>query len=60
MNLKQETSFLKNEVERLTNFICGIESNNFVDQHKIIETQKVITFLLNRLYTLSLELESRA
>lgn len=59
MNLKEETRLLKVEVERLRNFVDGIEYDDFVNQHKIMETQGVIRFLLERLFILSLELENR-
>lgn len=59
MDLKEETTLLRVEVERLTNFVNGIEYDDFVNQHKIMETQDIITFLLERLVVLSWELENR-
>lgn len=59
MDLKEETTLLRVEVERLTNFVDGIQYDNFVNQHKIMETQDIIKFLLERLFILSWELENR-
>ena len=59
IDLKEETTLLRTEVERLTNFVEGVEYDGFVNQHKIMETQYVIKFLLERLCILSLELENR-
>lgn len=59
MNLKKETTFLKTEIERLENFVNGIEYDDFANQHKIMETQDTIRFLLERLFILSWELENR-
>ena len=59
MDLKKETTFLRAEIERLTNFIDGIEYDDFVNQHKIMETQDIIKFLLERLFSLSWELGNR-
>ena len=46
MDLKEETILLRAELERLTNFVDGIEYDDFVNKHKIMETQDVIKFLL--------------
>lgn len=59
MDLKEETARLNAEIQRLTNFVNGIEYDDFVNQHKIMETQDIIKFLLERLFILSWELESR-
>lgn len=59
MDLNEETTLLRAEVERLANFLDGIEYDDFVNQHKIMETQDVIKFLLERLCILSWELENR-
>jgi hypothetical protein len=59
MDLKEETTVLRDEVQRLTNFVEGIEYDDFVNQYKIMETQDVIKFLLERLCILSWELENR-
>ena len=59
IDLKEETTLLRTEVERLTNFVEGVEYDGFVNQHKIMETQDVIKFLLERLCILSWELENR-
>jgi predicted PilT family ATPase len=59
MDLKEETTVLRDEVQRLTNFVEGIEYDYFVNQYKIMETQDVIKFLLERLCILSWELENR-
>ena len=59
MDLKAETTFLRTELERLTNFVDGIEYDDFVNQRKIMETQDVIKFLLERLCILSWEIENR-
>ena len=59
MDLKEETILLRTEVERLTNFVDGIEYDDFVNKHKIMETQDVIKFLLERLCILSWEIENR-
>jgi hypothetical protein len=59
MNLKEETTLLRTELERLTNFVEGVEYDGFVNQHKIMETQDVIKFLLERLCILSWEIENR-
>lgn len=59
IDLKEETTLLRTEVERLTNFVEGVEYDGFVNQHKIMETQDLIKFLLERLCILSLELENR-
>ena len=56
MDLKEETTLLRVEVERLTNFVNGIEYDDFVNQDKIMETQDIIKFLLERLFILSWEL----
>jgi hypothetical protein len=59
MDLKAETTLLRTELERLTNFVEGVEYDGFVNQHKIMETQDVIKFLLERLCILSWEIENR-
>lgn len=59
MDLKEETTLLRTELERLTNFVDGIEYDDFVNQHKIMETQDVIKFLLERLCILLWEIEKR-
>jgi hypothetical protein len=59
IDLKEETTLLRTEVERLTNFVEGVEYDGFVNQHKIMETQDIIKFLLERLCILSWEIENR-
>jgi hypothetical protein len=59
MDLKEETARLNAEIQRLANFVDGIEYDDFANQHKIMETQDIIKFLLERLFVLSWELESR-
>jgi hypothetical protein len=59
MDLKEETILLRTEVERLTNFVEGIEYDDFVNPYKIMETQDIIRILLERLFILSWELENR-